>query len=193
MTRNVAEIAKWAVIDTCAVWNILSSHILFRACVAAGFEFTVTSFVLYECLHKPRKHPSAEDVELMERLRTARDKQHFKSISLTVDDLQDVAYLELRKKVSKGELSSIAFARRARVPFQTDDQGARKLAAEVLPQTHVQTTPHVLGWLFFHRKLLDHELGIIIKQHEELVRPLRRFFEEMYNEALRCRLMEQGR
>ena len=45
----------------------------------------------------------------------------------------------------------------------------------------------------FHSSHTHHEFGIVIKQHEELRRPLRRFFEEMYHEALRCRLMEQGR
>jgi len=77
--------------------------------------------------------------------------------------------------------------------FQTDDQGARKLAIEELAFGSVQTTPHVLGWLFYHGKLADHELGRIIKEHEQVGRPLRKYFEQIYEEAMRCRLMERGR
>lgn len=191
MSRNVAEIRKWAVVDTCAVWNMLSSEVLLRACVTNNFDFTVTEFVLYECLHKPRKALSVADIELMNRLRNARARNQFNSVSLAIDDLQDVARLQMRKKVSKGELSSIAFANRVRMAFQTDDQGARKLAVEVLSDGLVQTTPHVLGWLFFHGKFADHEFATIVGQHEEVSRPLRRYFEAMYQEALRCRLMQR--
>jgi hypothetical protein len=102
---------------------------------------------LYECLHKARKEWKKEDARLQERLRVARGKGQFKSYSLSIGDLQDVAILEQRKRRSKGELASIACARRVNLPFQTDDQGARKLASAVLGPERVQTTPHVLGWL----------------------------------------------
>lgn len=187
MNRNVAEIGKWAIVDACAVWNLLSSAVLFRACVTHKFGFSITEFVLYECLHKPRKGPSDADLELMRRLRDARQREQFGAVALTVDDLQDVMRLQLRRRVSKGELSSIAFARRAGITFQTDDQGARKLAVEELPIGRVQTTPHVLGWLYFHGKLADHELRIIIAEHEQVSRPLRKYLQGMYEEAMRCR------
>ena len=193
MSRNVAEIGKWPIVDTCSVWNLLSSNVFVRTCVSQSFEFSITEFVLYECLYKPRKVPSDADLELMRRLREARTRDQFRTVKLTVDDLQDVARLRMRRRVSKGELSSIAFARRAVMNFQTDDQGARKLAIEELPFGSVQTTPHVLGWLFFHGKLADHELRIIIEEHEQVDRPLRKYLEQIYAEAMRCRLMERGR
>jgi len=191
MTRNVAEIGRWPIVDTCAVWNLLSSAILTQACVASGFEFSVTEFVLYECLYKPRTDPTDADLKLMQRLRDARTRRQFKTVSLTVEELQDVARLQLKKRVSKGELSSIAFAKRAQLAFQTDDQGARKLATEELPKDSVQTTPHVLGWLFFHGRLADHELNLIISEHKAHSRHLSKFFQALYEEALRCRLMER--
>lgn len=189
MSRNVAEIGKLAVVDTCAVWNLLSSDALMRACTASSFAFAITDFVLYECLHKRRTSLSDAEAELMRRLQAARLREQFRNVSLTVDDLQDVARLGARRRVSKGELSSMAFARRVGMAFQTDDQGARKLAVEVLAAARVQTTPHVLGWLFFNRRLADHDLDAVIAQHEQVSRPLRRYFEEMYREAMRCRLM----
>ncbi|HET8933822.1 MAG TPA: hypothetical protein VFN67_10295 [Polyangiales bacterium] len=100
-----------------------------------------------------------------------------------------VAQLEARKRLAKGELSAIAFAMRAAAGFQTDDQGARKLAAAILGGERVQTTPHVLGWLFYHGRLVDSDLAGIIEEHESLDGPLRRYYEEMYAEAMRCRLM----
>lgn len=133
MAANPAEIVKFVIADTCAVWNILSSAILHRACKTAGFTFTLTSFIAYECLHKRRANPTQADNDLINRLREAQAQEQFKTVDLTVDDLQDVARLELRKKLSKGELSAIAFSRRTRLAFQTDDRGARKLALQVLP------------------------------------------------------------
>lgn len=141
MQRRVDQIEKAVVADTCAVWNVLSSAALFRACVAVSFEFAITAFVLYECLYKPRKTlPTAADEELKSRLRSAQKDGRFRSHSLDVEDLQEVAVLEARQRVSKGELSAIAFAKRVRIGFQTDDQGARKLATAVLDGARVQTT-----------------------------------------------------
>lgn len=187
--RRVDQIAKAVVADTCAVWNVLSSTMLHRVCVGSGFEFAITEFVVYECLHKPRRETTAPDKKLQERLRAARGRDQFKSHSLSVEDLQDVAIFEQRKRVSKGELSSIAFARKVRLSVQTDDQGARKLAALVLAEDCVQTTPHVLGWLFFEGRLADGDLAGIIEEHESFERPLRKFFDLMYLEAMRCRLL----
>lgn len=187
MQRRVDQIEKAVVADTCAVWNVLSSGTLFRACAAASFEFAITGFVLYECFHKARKATTPADDELKSRLHTAQNDGHFKNHSLDVEDLQEVAVLEARRRVSKGELSAIAFAKRVGIGFQTDDQGARKLATDVLDAGRVQTTPHVLGWLFFHGHLIDRDLPSIQDEHKQLDRPLRSYFQKMYIEALRCR------
>lgn len=189
MSRRVDQIAKAVVTDTCAVWNVLSSGALHNACVANGFEFVLTDFVLYECLSKPRSRLKPSDSELRKRLTTARGQSQFKSYSLSLDDLQEVAILEQRQRLSKGELSAIAFARKVNLGFQTDDQGARKLAVSALATDRIQTTPHVLGWLFFEGHLIDGDLDGIISEHESLDGPLRPHFKDMHLEAMRCRLL----
>lgn len=192
MSRRIDQIAKAVVADTCSVWNLLSSRILHRMCVTSGFDFALTAFVLYECLHKPRKERRAADEALQERLKQARERQQFKDVSLALEDLQDVAVLEQRKRLSKGELASIAFARRVGLAFQTDDMGARKLATTALANERIQTTPHVLGWLFYEGHLADGDLSEVLREHESFERPLRKFFQEMYEEAMRCRLLARS-
>ena len=191
MPHRVDEIIKTVVADTCSVWNVLSSGLLHRTCNAASFDYAITGFVLYECLSKPRKNMlSSADSELKRRLREARKAGQFKSYDLELEDLQEVELLEARKRLSKGELSAVAFAKRVGIGLQTDDQGARKLATAVLTERKVQTTPHVLGWLFFHGHLIDGDLPSIQEEHARMDRPLRKFFHDMYMEAMRCRAMQ---
>ena len=136
------------VIDTCAIWNVLSSKCLATAAKLARCHFSATRFVYYEALYKPRKAPTNEDVELQDRLRRERATGFFGDCSLDIGDLQEVDILEKRMRVGKGELSSIAFAKKARLAFMTDDQKARRLASAVVGSSRVQTTPHLFGWLF---------------------------------------------
>ena len=96
--------------------------------------------------------------------------------------------LERRKKLGKGELSSIAFAKRTGQAFLTDDKNALKLALEVLPRGQVQTTPDLFGWLIFEQRLGDSDKQVVISQHESLKRPLKEKFEESYSLALQYRL-----
>ncbi len=100
------------VADTCAIWNVLSSQLLYSVARVAGCEFCCTSFVRYECLSKPRKNHDHGDQELQRRLKTKLQQNEIKSYSIEIADLQDVMVLESRKRVSKGELSSIAFAKK---------------------------------------------------------------------------------
>ena len=180
------------VADTCSIWNILSSKRLYRAAASAKCSFCCTVFVLYECLHKKRKRISPEDEELKSRLQRERDSQKIIACSLDVADLQDVELLENRRRLSKGELSSIAFAKKTQQAFLTDDQKARKLAETVLANRMTQTTPHLFGWLFFTCMLSDGDKDPIIQEHVRLNRPLEKYFEEMYLEALRCRSQAQS-
>lgn len=175
--------------DTCAVWNVLSSRTLYSAARGAGVMFICTGYVLYECLYKPRKVASPHDDELKARLRSARMHSSFSSYPLDVGDLQAVEILENRKRLGKGELSSIAFASKTRQAFLTDDQKASKLAREVLEESPTQTTPHLASWLFFGNRLGDADKEIIIKEHQQVGRHLGRLFEDAYLEACRCRLM----
>ncbi len=177
------------VIDTCAIWNVLSSKRLTSAAKAARCHFSATRFVYYEALHKRRKAPVKEDIELQNHLRKERAAGFFGDCSLDIGDLQEVDILERRMRVGKGELSSIAFAKKAGLAFMTDDQKARKLGSGIVGSSRVQTTPHMLGWLFFIGQLSDSDKSVVIDQHERYGGPLRPYFETMYNEALRCRLM----
>jgi len=145
--------------------------------------------VYYECLLKPRTQQTQAGVELQRRLRAELSTNAITSYHLDVGDLQDLAVLENRKRLGKGELSSIVFAKKTQQALLTDDQKARRLATQVMLTQMVQTTPHLLGWLFFTDTLSDGDKDPIIREHEAFGRPLARYFEEMYIEALRCRLM----
>lgn len=190
MRINVSEFRPYNVIDTCAVWNVLSSRVLYSTAHSAGCVFCITQFVQYECLHKPRK-PSAHGPILQQRLQQEQLKGDFQAYTLTVEDLQDVSILESRRKLSKGELSSIAFAKKIGQAFLTDDQKARKLAEGILDQL-VQTTPHLLGWLFFSGRLSDGDKKTIIDEHILLAGTLSPHFEVIYSESLRCQLLQRN-
>ena len=108
----------------------------------------------------------------------------FQKYHLELEDLQEVSVLEKRKNLGKGELASITFAKKTNQAFLTDDRGARKLAEDVMDNSCVQTTPHLLGWLFFINYLSDNDLEPIINEHKKHDRPLEEYFREMYNRAL---------
>ncbi|WP_434347658.1 hypothetical protein ACN6A1_06270 [Myxococcus virescens] len=190
MSLDVSAFHRLIVADTCAVWNVLSSRLLHHAGTVAGCFFSVTDFILYECLHKPRSRVDDSDLELQRRLKAARAAGQFRNYSLDVEDLQEVQILEKRKNLSKGELAAIAFAKKTQQAFLTDDQKARQLAATALDAQRIQTTPHLLGWLVFTGRLGDSDISLVVSEHEQLNRPLRPYFMAMYSEALRCRLMQ---
>jgi hypothetical protein len=175
--------------DTCAVWNVLSSKLLYQSALSSHCVFSCTGYVEYECLFKPRQNKREEDEKLQSRLLIERENGQFKTYHLEIDDLLEVGILEKRKNLGKGELSSIAFAKRTQQSFHTDDTRARKLASQVLGERRVQTTPHLFGWLLFTQVLSDADKEAIIQEHESFDRPLRRYFEEMYMRALKYRLM----
>ena len=189
MSVDPSKFFQFNVADTCAIWNILSSHLLYCVARAAGCAFCCTSFVHYECLRKPRKNHDTCDKELQLRFKAKLEQNEIQAYSIDIADLQDVMVLESRKRVSKGELSSIAFAKKTRQAFMTDDQGARKLAEASLDVGMVQTTPHLFGWLFFTANLVDTDKNTIVNQHNDMGRPLQPYFEEMYRTALSYRLM----
>jgi hypothetical protein len=176
------------VADTCSVWNVLSSATLYSAAKEAHCEFCVTSFVRYECLNKPRqKTPTAAETELMRRLVQEQGRGGFAAHSCDIGDLQAIKLLESRKRLGKGELSSIAFAMKIGQAVITDDMKARKLA-ESAGHAHIQTTPHLFSWLIFKGRLGDSDKGTVIAQHKAMDRPLAPHFETAYEMALQCRL-----
>lgn len=179
------------VADTCSVWNLLSSAKLHAAAKEARCEFCITSFVRYECLHKPRKvTPTAAEAELMRRLTQEQGRGGFAAHSCGISDLQAIKLLESRKRLGKGELSSIAFAMKIGQAVITDDMKARRLA-ENSGHPHIQTTPHLFSWLIFKGRLGDSDKGIVIAQHKAMDRPLEPHFETAYEMALQCRLNAQ--
>ena len=185
MGLNPSEFNKVNVTDTCGVWNILSSQLLYVTAKSAGCNFCCTKFVHYECLYKPRNKHKPEDIELQNLLKKAlNDDEQFTSYNLSLEDLQEVEILRQRKNLGKGELSSIAFAKKINQAFLTDDVKARKLAESSIERGLVQTTPHLLGWLFFANYLSDSDLKIIIEQHKQNNQPLEKYFLIMYERAL---------
>jgi len=189
MAINVSAFHPTNIADTCAVWNVLSSKRLFRAALDAGVVFVVTRVVIYECMFKPRKTIAAAERELRGRLDAAQRTSAIVVHPLDIEDLQTIQVLESRKRLGKGELSCIAFAMKTRQAVLTDDQKARKLTHDVHPCPGAQTTPHLLGWLFYGNRLMDSEKDQIVCEHREMGRPLAGPFEDIYIEALRCRLM----
>lgn len=188
MAIDLSNFERLNVADTCSVWNVLSSSVLFHAAIEMKCNFSVTAFVNYECLYKPRTSQSNEEEALKAKLWEQQKRNHFQVYHLSIEDLQDIEILGKRKALGKGELSSIAFARRTNQAFLTDDQGARKLAAEIVGPKMVQTTPHLFGWLIFSQRLSDSDKDKIIGEHESFNRPLKPFFEQVYYDALQYRL-----
>ncbi len=170
----------------------MSSVRLYNAAKEAGCEFCITEFVRYECLVKPRSSRNSNDEILIGRLTKEQKLGAFASHACTIADLQDVELLERRKVLGKGELSSIAFAMKIMQAVITDDQKARRLAADVGHQL-VQTTPHLFSWLIFTDRLGDSDTTLVIQQHEEMGQNLKPHLEKAYELALMCKLNGQQR
>lgn len=182
--RNPSKFHKINVVDSCAIWNIISTQLLRTTAYSAGCSFCCTDFVYYECLYKPRTKVKPEDIALQVLLRQEMKSGKFKNYHLDIEDLQEIDVLQKRKNLGKGELASIAFARKTHQAFLTDDRGARNLAEEVLTHHRVQTTAHLLGWLFFESFLSDGDLNQIIDEHKKYNGKLEKYFIVMYERAL---------
>jgi predicted nucleic acid-binding protein len=156
-----------------------------------GCFFSCTNYVLYECLYKPRKVIKETDRRLKNKLEKKLGEFYSQSYSISIDDLQSIAVLEKRKALSKGELSSIVFAKKTNQAFLTDDQAARKLSEFHLESGYTQTIPHLLGWLSYNQKILDNDKDNIIQEHEFNDGELKKYFEEAFNKAREFILMEK--
>lgn len=187
MAIDPSRFHKINVADTCSVWNILSSRRLYAGAQEARCEFCITGFVLYECLVKPRTSPTDADLELRERLKREQTRGKFASHSCSIDDLQAIADLESRRRLGKGELSSIAFANRIRQAFITDDLKARALS-ESVANSITQTTPHLHSWLIFNNTLTDADHQTVLLQHAEMGGSLSTHLATAYSMALQCKL-----
>lgn len=173
------------VVDTCGVWNILSSRLLHATALDAGCDLCITETIRYECVDKERTSPTAGEKILIERFRLARARGQFQSHAVSIEDIQ--ALSGLRGRMGKGEISAIAFALKIGHAVLTDDQKARRRANESGCR-YVQTTPHLLGWLMFRSRLGDTDLDTIVMQHEEVEGTLKKYFQDAASEARQCQL-----
>lgn len=187
-TVDITNFYKYNIIDSCAVSNILSSKRLYTAAFNAGCRFYCTTFVVYECLYKPAKKDNLTLPEMRGRIKAAMKKGDFTKHSITVEDLQEIEILQKRRNLSKGELSSMVFAKKTGQAFLTDDQKARRLATTYIEQDKVQTTPQLFGWLFYISILSDSDKAEIISEHNSMDRPLEKYLNDIYVWALECRL-----
>lgn len=189
MSFDPARFSVVSVVDTCAVWNMLSSLRLNEAAIHAKLHFCITPVVLYECLHKPRPNITPEQRELMGRLVSNRDKGRFPVQECSLDDLLTVSE-GAPGKLGSGELSCIAAAYRIRnIAVMTDEKLARRYAQSNLGLS-VETTPRLYGYLHYHQHLGGADHDEVIKEHERFEkRPLTHFFNQTFDEAMRCRLM----
>jgi len=189
MTIDITKCIRVNVADTCAVTNILSSLLLFSRLDGNHFFFSITKYVEYECLYKERTVLTASDNEIQRRLIKHQKNNKFSSHGISIADLQDASIVKLSQHLGIGELSSIAFSKKINQAFLTDDQKARRIAKEILGAERVQTTPHLVGWLFYQSIFSDGDLGVLITEHVSLNRPLEKFFRIVYDEACRIRSM----
>jgi hypothetical protein len=184
--NDVTSFHKLNVTDTCSLWNLMASKLLYVRSREAGVSLCCTQFVVYECLFKPGQ-PRPEREELQRRLRPKLDDGSISSHAIDIEDLQDVDILRNRKRLSIGELSSIVFARKTGQALLTDDAGAQKLARAVLNQGHLQTVPHLFGWLYFNSLLSDGDKDHISAELTALARGLNPHLDRYHTEAQRCR------
>ena len=189
MNIDITVFNRFNVIDSCSIENILSSPTLYNAVKRSSCRFCYTKFVEYEMLYKPRKITTIASKNIQEKLKEETSHKIFECHNLSIEDLQEVEILEKRKKLGRGELSSIAFAKKINQCFMTDDKKARVLGIEVLGKDKVQTTPHLVGYLFYIRELIDQDIAIVIKEHSDCNRPLGRYYNDAYLEGLRIHVM----
>jgi hypothetical protein len=185
---DVSQFEKLNVADTCSLWNLLASRILYSTAESAGVQLCSTSFVRYECLHKPASRSWPERDELQKRLRAKVDAGKITFHAIDIEDLQDFEVLKSRKKLSTGELSVIVFARKTRQAVLTDDVGAQNLAKLELGASLVQSTAHLFAWLYFNSQMGDSDKDQIKSDLQVLNRTLKGL-DSLHTEAQRCRAM----
>ena len=106
---------------------------------------------------------------------------------IDLEDLQQVEVLRSRKRLSMGELSVLVFASKTKQAMFTDDKGAKKLAITHLEADEVQSTPHLIAWLYFTSLLADGDVAQIKGELASLSRYLDPHLDDFYLEAQRCR------
>lgn len=181
------------IVDTCAVWNMLSSRLINQAAIQAKIHFCITPFVLHECFAKRRVSSAVQQEQqkqLMSRFNSERARGRFTLQGCSINDLAAVSEAA-PGKLGAGELSCIAVAYSIQsMAFMTDDNAAKKYARDKL-NLRVESTPRLYGYLQYHRHLGDSDHSKVIEEHEAFEqRPLTKFFKETLDQAMHYRLME---
>ena len=190
---DVSVFMLTSAVDTCSIWNLLSSPRLLSAALGKGCSFVVAGYVHFEAVEKPRSNPSLADIDMRQQFRDRLEKRRgFARMPITVEDLAAVASIQEARKLGRGEIAALALALKLRAAIMTDDQGARRAAPKV-GVVGAQTTPHLLGWLLYEGALGDGDVGDVIAEHEERVTEtqgrLSKYFRHIHGEAYRCRLL----
>ena len=189
MTIDITKCIKVNIADSCAVNNLLSSLLLFSRLDSNSFFFSITKYVEYECLYKERSVWTSTDAEIQKRLIRHQKNKRFTSHGISIADLQDASIVRYSQQLGIGEMSSIAFSKKINQAFLTDDQKARRIAKDILGEGMVQTTPLIVGWLFYEAIFSDGDLNTLITEHVSFNRPLEKYFRIVYHEACRIRSM----
>lgn len=189
MTIDITKCIKVNIADSCAVNNLLSSLLLFSRLDSNSFFFSITKYVEYECLYKERSVWTSTDAEIQKRLIRHQKNKRFTSHGISIADLQDASIVRYSQQLGIGEMSSIAFSKKINQAFLTDDQKARRIAKDILGEGMVQTTPLIVGWLFYEAIFSDGDLNTLITEHVSFNRPLEKYFRIVYQEACRIRSM----
>jgi hypothetical protein len=184
--NDISQFFPYNVADTCSLWNLLASRLLYTTAKAAGVTLCCTNFVIYECLHKPGQ-PRPERAELQKRLKSKLADGSIRSHPIDLEDLQTVEVLRNRKRVSVGELSVIVFAGKTQQAILTDDGGAQKLARSQLGANIVQSTPHLFAWLYFTSLLSDADKDLVASDLAKLSRNLSPHLDNFHVEAQKYR------
>lgn len=196
ITVDVRAFALVSAIDTCSIWNLLSSPCLLGAALRKKRSFVVASYIRYEALEKPRTRPTSADLALHDEFRRRlAKKQGFFEVPMTVSELQAIANLPDVCKLGRGEIAALALARKLRSAILSEDSGARRVA-RMIGVDPVQTTPHLLGWLLYEGELTDGDVSTVISEHEAHIGVgrgrLTVYLQRIYQEACRCRLLRDG-
>jgi hypothetical protein len=93
MAINPAVFNRTNVVDSCSIWNILSSLLLWSRARQAACYFSCTQFVVYECLHKKRSNQTPEDSLLQQRMTRELSSSGIKRVQIDLEDLQEVEIL----------------------------------------------------------------------------------------------------
>src|SRR5262245_55068956 len=99
MTIDLSRFKLSSVIDTCSIWNVLSSRLLADSARREGCKFACTRFVLYECLEKPRTRPTSATDELKRRLVSARKIGEFEVFEISIEELDDIEIIRRRRRL----------------------------------------------------------------------------------------------